>query len=118
MGVEDQIQEEKLLIYGKNILVIHLKMIEDKGLKFIKEFEGPLILKDEIEWPLGRMIFDMATEPENISEAVEDIGMNKKVSILNKMYDTVTIPKTLSSSIFLKLLKRQAQFSSSVHSLI
>ena len=53
-----------------------------------KEMDGP---------PLKSMKYGKATGPDNISvemiEALEDTGINKLESIMNKMYDTGTIPK-------------------------
>ena len=61
-------------------------------------------LKDEIG-SVRRMKYGMAIGPHNISgemlEALEDTGINKMESIMNKMYDTGTIPRSLSRSIYI-----------------
>jgi len=72
--------------------------------------EGPPILRDEIESALKRMKYGKATGPGNISvemlEALEDIGINKMESIMNKMHNTGTLLKSLSRSIFAPLPKQ------------
>ena len=71
--------------------------------------EGPPILKDEIECALKSMKNGKATGPDDISvemiESLEDTGINKLESIMNKMYNTGTIPNNLSRSIFITLPK-------------
>jgi len=56
------------------------------------------------------MKYGEITGPDNISvqmlEAREDISINKLESIMNKMYHTGTIPKSLSKSIFVTLPKK------------
>ena len=79
--------------------------------------EGPPILKDEIKSPLRRMKYCKATGPDNISvemlEALEDVGINKRESIMN--YDTVIIPESLSRSIFVILPKKAGATECELH---
>ena len=74
-----------------------------------REMEGPPILKDEIKSSLRRMKYGKAIGPENISvemlDALENIGINKMESIMNKMHDTGKIPRALARSIFVTLPK-------------
>ena len=81
--------------------------------------EGPPILKDEIECALKSMKYGKATGPDNISiemiEALEDTGINKFESNMNKMYNTCTIPNSLSRSIFITLQKKAGTTECELH---
>ena len=74
-----------------------------------KEMGGNSFLKDEIESFL-RMQYGKPTGPDSIPvemlEALECIGINKMESMLNKMHDKGTIPKSLSRSILVTLPKK------------
>ena len=67
-------------------------------------------MKDETEHALKSMKYEKATGPDIVSvkmiEAQEEIEINKMESIVNKMYNTGTTPKSLSRSIFITLPKR------------
>ena len=85
-----------------------------------KEMEGPPILKDKkIECALKSMKYGKATGPDNISvemiEALEDTGINKLESIMNKMYNTGTIPNSLSRLIVFTLPKRAGTTECELH---
>ena len=65
-----------------------------------KEMEGRPIVKEKIECALKKMKYGKATRPDNTSvemiEAQEEIGINNLESIMNKMYNTGTIPNNFS----------------------
>lgn len=75
-----------------------------------KPMHGPPILKDEIRSAMRSMKNGKAAGPDNISiemiNALEDEGIDKLESIMNKMYDTGEIPEALSRSIFIAIPKK------------
>ena len=94
---------------------------DDRGEKPVirKEMNGPPILKAEIISALRSMKYGKAVGPDKLSvemiEALEDVGTSKLEHIMNKMYDTGTIPKNLSRSIFIALPKRPGATECELH---
>ena len=84
-----------------------------------KEMGGPPSLKDKIERAFKSMKYEKATGPDDITvkmiEALEDTGINKVEFIMNKMYNTGTIPNSLSRSIFITLPKKAGTTECELH---
>jgi len=84
-----------------------------------KSMYGPPILKDEVRTAMRSMKMGKAAGPDNLTiemiNALEDMGIDKLASIMNKTYDTGEIPDALSRSIFIALPKRAGATECELH---
>lgn len=72
--------------------------------------EGPQIMKEEVKNALKKMKKGKATGEDGVSteliEALEEMGINKITNIMNKIYDSGTIPQGMLTSTFIALPKK------------
>ena len=84
-----------------------------------KNFAGPPIMKDEVREAMRKMKMGKATGPDGLSieliEALEEFGIEKVTTLLNKIYDTGQIPVDMSRSIFIALPKKPGATDCELH---
>jgi len=75
-----------------------------------KELTGPPILLSEIQEALRKMKYGKAVGNDKINKemltAIDNLGINKLHTIVNKIYETGTIPQQMKESIFITLPKK------------
>ena len=76
-------------------------------------------MKDEIQAAVRKMKLGKATGPDSIpvepKEVIEDYGIDKITTLLNKIYNTGQISPDISKSIFLTLPKKPGATESELH---
>ena len=79
----------------------------------MKPMEGPTIMRNEIRYALNNMKNGKAAGPDNISKemlnALEDIGVDKLESIMNKMYDSGIYQRRYQDQSLSPYLRNQEQ---------
>ena len=74
-----------------------------------KNIEGPSILKEEVKAAINKMKKGNATGPDNIPTevivALEDLGIDLTIKLINAIYDSCTVPENLCKSVFIVLPK-------------
>ena len=75
-----------------------------------KNFDGPPIMKDEVRKAVKSMKKGKAAGPDKstveMTESLDDFGIDMLTDFLNAIYDSGEIPSDLSKSIFIALPKK------------
>ena len=74
--------------------------------------EGPKILKSEVRAAVAKARKNKAARPDEIVAemvmALDEFGIEKRIDVINKIYDTGEIPEDLSKSVFIALSTQEA----------
>ena len=85
----------------------------------INNFDGPPILKEEIEYAIRKMKRGKAAGPDDITvellEALGEIETMQLTQFLNDIYEKGHIPKDLTKSIFIALPKKPGAVECELH---
>ena len=94
---------------------------DDRGNKPVikKNFDGPPILRAEVQNAIKTMKRGKAVGPDNISiemiESLEDFGMDMVTMLMNEIYENGDIPEDLCKSIFIALPKKPGATECELH---